>query len=36
MDLLKDQHSVRFLTERGGGLHHICYEVADLEEQMPR
>jgi methylmalonyl-CoA/ethylmalonyl-CoA epimerase len=24
----------RFLTERGGGLHHLCYEVGDLEEQM--
>lgn len=24
----------RFLTERGGGLHHVCYEVGDLEEQM--
>jgi len=24
----------RFLTDRGGGLHHVCYEVADLEEQM--
>jgi len=20
----------RFLTERGGGLHHLCYEVGDL------
>jgi methylmalonyl-CoA/ethylmalonyl-CoA epimerase len=24
----------RFLTERGGGLHHVCHEVGDLEEQM--
>jgi methylmalonyl-CoA/ethylmalonyl-CoA epimerase len=24
----------RFLTEQGGGLHHVCYEVGDLEEQM--
>lgn len=24
----------RFLTDRGGGLHHVCYEVGDLEEQM--
>jgi methylmalonyl-CoA/ethylmalonyl-CoA epimerase len=24
----------RFLAERGGGLHHICYEVSDLEKQM--
>lgn len=24
----------RFLTERGGGLHHLCYEVEDLEGQI--
>jgi methylmalonyl-CoA/ethylmalonyl-CoA epimerase len=24
----------RFLTERGGGLHHVCYEVGDLEQEM--
>jgi methylmalonyl-CoA/ethylmalonyl-CoA epimerase len=24
----------RFLTARGGGLHHVCYEVDDLELQM--
>ncbi len=24
----------RFLSERGGGLHHFCYEVDNLEEQM--
>ncbi len=24
----------RFLTERGGGLHHVCYEVGNLEEQL--
>jgi methylmalonyl-CoA/ethylmalonyl-CoA epimerase len=24
----------RFLREKGGGFHHVCYEVADLEEQM--
>jgi methylmalonyl-CoA/ethylmalonyl-CoA epimerase len=24
----------RFLAVRGGGLHHICYEVGDLELQM--
>jgi methylmalonyl-CoA/ethylmalonyl-CoA epimerase len=23
-----------FLTARGGGLHHVCYEVGGLEEQM--
>ena len=25
---------LRFLRERGGGLHHVCYEVADLEEKL--
>jgi len=24
----------RFLQERGGGLHHVCYEVADLEKEL--
>ena len=24
----------RFLSDRGGGLHHVCYEVRDMEEQM--
>jgi len=24
----------RFLQERGGGLHHVCYEVAHLEEEL--
>lgn len=24
----------RFLAKRGEGLHHICYEVADLESKM--
>ena len=24
----------RFLSEQGGGLHHVCYEVGDLEEKM--
>ncbi len=24
----------RFLLEKGGGLHHACYEVANLEEQL--
>jgi methylmalonyl-CoA/ethylmalonyl-CoA epimerase len=23
----------RFLRERGGGLHHVCYEVAALEQE---
>jgi methylmalonyl-CoA/ethylmalonyl-CoA epimerase len=25
---------LRFLQQRGGGLHHVCYEVADLEEEL--
>jgi methylmalonyl-CoA/ethylmalonyl-CoA epimerase len=25
---------LRFLRERGGGMHHLCYEVEDLESQM--
>jgi methylmalonyl-CoA/ethylmalonyl-CoA epimerase len=25
---------LRFLTDKGGGLHHLCYEVADIEEQV--
>lgn len=24
----------RFLNERGGGLHHICYEVDDIEQHL--
>ena len=24
----------RFLTEKGGGLHHVCYEVGDLEAHV--
>lgn len=24
----------RFLAERGGGLHHLCYEVEDLEGEL--
>ncbi len=24
----------RFLTEQGGGLHHVCYEVQDLEAAL--
>jgi methylmalonyl-CoA/ethylmalonyl-CoA epimerase len=29
-----DSPVLRFLEEKGGGLHHVCYEVADLEEQL--
>ncbi len=28
-----DSPALRFL-QQGGGLHHVCYEVADLEEQL--
>jgi len=24
----------RFLQQAGGGLHHLCYEVADLEQEL--
>ncbi len=24
----------RFLAERGGGLHHVCYEVSDIEAAL--
>ena len=26
----------RFLRERSGGLHHLCYEVDDIEEELRR
>jgi methylmalonyl-CoA/ethylmalonyl-CoA epimerase len=29
-----DSPVLRFLEENGGGLHHMCYEVDDLEAQM--
>jgi methylmalonyl-CoA/ethylmalonyl-CoA epimerase len=29
-----DSPVLRFLQERGGGLHHVCYEVADLGEGL--
>ena len=29
-----DSPVLRFLREKGGGLHHVCYEVADLENQL--
>ena len=29
-----DSPVTRFLREKGGGLHHVCYQVANLEEQM--
>jgi methylmalonyl-CoA/ethylmalonyl-CoA epimerase len=31
-----DSPVIRFLREKGGGLHHVCYEVANLEEQMAK
>jgi methylmalonyl-CoA/ethylmalonyl-CoA epimerase len=30
----EDSPVTRFLREKGGGFHHVCYEVADLEEEM--
>jgi len=30
----QDSPVQRFLRERGGGLHHACYEVADLDQQL--
>jgi methylmalonyl-CoA/ethylmalonyl-CoA epimerase len=30
----EDSPVSRFLREKGGGFHHVCYEVADLERQM--
>jgi methylmalonyl-CoA/ethylmalonyl-CoA epimerase len=29
-----DSPVLRFLREKGGGLHHACYEVAELENQL--
>jgi methylmalonyl-CoA/ethylmalonyl-CoA epimerase len=29
----EDSPVLRFL-QKGGGLHHVCYEVADLEQQL--
>jgi methylmalonyl-CoA/ethylmalonyl-CoA epimerase len=29
-----DSPVTRFLRERGGGMHHVCYEAANLEEQI--
>ncbi len=26
----------RYLEDRGGGLHHVCYEVADIEQELER
>ncbi|HXA92275.1 MAG TPA: VOC family protein [Steroidobacteraceae bacterium] len=26
----------RFLTERSGGMHHLCYEVSDAEAELSR
>lgn len=30
----EDSPVLRFLRERGGGLHHVCYEVRDVDEEM--
>jgi methylmalonyl-CoA/ethylmalonyl-CoA epimerase len=29
-----DSPVLRFLNEKGGGLHHACYEVEDLEQEL--
>jgi methylmalonyl-CoA/ethylmalonyl-CoA epimerase len=29
-----DSPVLRFLNEKGGGLHHACYEVGDLEQEL--
>jgi len=29
-----DSPGLRFLQEKGGGMHHVCYEVADLEQEL--
>ena len=30
----EDSPVQRFLRQTGGGLHHVCYEVADLEGEL--
>jgi methylmalonyl-CoA/ethylmalonyl-CoA epimerase len=30
----EDSPVLRFLREKGSGLHHVCYEVEDLERSM--
>jgi methylmalonyl-CoA/ethylmalonyl-CoA epimerase len=30
----EDSPVQRFLQEKGWGLHHVCYEVADLEQEL--
>lgn len=30
----EDSPVMRFLQQTGGGLHHVCYEVEDLEKQV--
>lgn len=30
----EDSPVTRFLREKGGGFHHVCYETANLEEEM--
>ncbi len=31
-----DSPVLRFLNEKGGGLHHACYEVHDVEQELSR
>lgn len=30
----EDSPVLRFLCDKGGGLHHACYEVVDLEQEL--
>lgn len=34
--LTPDSPVARFLADKGGGLHHLCYEVDDLEAHIAR
>ena len=29
-----DSPVLRFLSDKGGGLHHVCYEVRDVEQEL--
>ena len=32
----EDSPVFRFLSERGGGLHHLCYTVGNLDDEIAR
>jgi methylmalonyl-CoA/ethylmalonyl-CoA epimerase len=32
----EDSPVLRYLEQQGGGLHHVCYEVADIEAELER